>query len=647
MSQSRVILENLSPELDAGRFYIKRVIGDHLQVEIDLFCDGHDVVNGHLLYKHHKQRKWRSAQLTHLTNDRWQAEFELDNLGLWQYKVAGWIDYALNWQHEIGKKIEGGQQVGVELLDGIQYLDFLLKKVAKVDKKQVEDWKALFAEPANYDEAIKVAVSDDLHALFLAHPAKTFAVEYPVREVFVDRKKAEFSAWYELFPRSASPIKGQHGTFADVENLIPRIAEFGFDTLYMPPIHPIGRKHRKGKNNSTTAKAGEPGSCWGVGAEEGGHHDILPELGSLKDFKKLVKTASGHGIEIAMDIAFQCAPDHPWVEEHPDWFRWRPDGTVQYAENPPKKYQDILPIYFETPDWKNLWKALTEVVLYWMKQGVRVFRIDNPHTKPFQFWEYLIAEVKKIDPEVIFLSEAFTRPKIMHQLAKAGFTQSYSYYTWRNSKAELIEYVNELTQGPGKDYFRANFWPNTPDILPWALQSGNEQVYLTRIFMAATLNSNYGVYGPVYEYLVNEAVPGKEEYWDSEKYEIRHWDWEKRNKITHVITRVNKARRENAALQSMHNIQFCAVENEQLIAWYKKDEATNNHLLMVVNLDPHYTQKGWVQTPLVDLGLTEGDEFQVRDLISGNSYTWNKEWNYVELNPHAIPFHLFSIDTQH
>ncbi|MEM0999454.1 MAG: alpha-1,4-glucan--maltose-1-phosphate maltosyltransferase [Bacteroidota bacterium] len=644
MSQSRVILENLSPELNAGRYFIKRVVGDTLSVAIDLYGDGHDVVNGRLLYRHEKQRKWRSVAMTHRGNDRWGGAFALESPGTYEYKVEGWVDYGLNWQHEIERKIEGGQTVAVELLDGVQYLDYLQKKVAKGHKKQIKEWAALFADESRYAEATAVAVSEELHALFQAHPERRFVVEYPARKVFVDRKKAEFSTWYELFPRSASSVEGQHGSFKDVEKLLPRIAEFGFDTLYMPPIHPIGRVHRKGKNNSVTAEPGEPGSCWGVGAKEGGHTALLPELGTLKDFKRLIKKALEHDIEIAMDIAFQCAPDHPWVKAHPEWFRWRPDGSVQYAENPPKKYQDILPIYFETPDWKNLWQALTDVVLYWMEQGVRVFRIDNPHTKPYRFWEHLIAECKKKDPGVIFLSEAFTRPAVMHQLAKVGFSQSYSYYTWRNTKAELIAYLTELTQGPGRDYFRANFWPNTPDILPWALQSGQEPVFLTRLFMAGTLNSNYGLYGPVYEFMVHEAVPGKEEYWDSEKYEIRHWDWEKRNKITHVMTRMNQARKDNPALQAMHNLQFCTVENENILAWYKSDSAADNHLLMVVNIDPYYTQSGWVQTPLSAIGIAPGQEFTVHDLISGNSYLWNQEWNYVELNPFALPFHLFRIE---
>ena len=643
MSQSRVILENISPEIDGGRFQVKRVLGDHLEVEVDLYGDGHDVVNGHLLYRHASQRRWRSVQLEHQSNDRWSASFELEQQGVYKYKVKGWVDYALNWQHEIERKIEDGQQVGVELVDGVKHLERIHKALKGGEKAQVKKWIALFQDAEKCAEAEKVAISDALHAHFLAFPSQDFAIETTPHEVYVDRKKAEFSTWYELFPRSASQKVGKHGTFKDVEKLLPRIAEMGFDVLYMPPIHPIGRSFRKGKNNSVTAQPGEPGSCWGVGAAEGGHTAILPELGTLEDFQQLVVAAEKKGIEIAMDIAFQCAPDHPWVKEHPAWFKWRSDGSVQYAENPPKKYQDILPIHFESPDWKNLWKALTDVVLYWMDQGVTIFRIDNPHTKPFRFWEHLIAAAKKKNPDALFLSEAFTRPKIMHQLAKVGFSQSYTYYTWRMSKQELTDYLVELTEGPGRDYFRPNFWPNTPDINPWQLQSGHEATYIVRYAMAATLNSNVGIYGPVYEYMVHEAVPGKEEYWDSEKYEIRHWNWEKRNKLTHVITKVNQARKDNPALQTLHNISFCALENDQLLAWFK--QTGDNSLLMVANLDPYHTQSGWVQVPLAKIGLREGDEFRVNDLVTGNTYLWNKEWNYVELNPHVMPFHLFKIET--
>lgn len=645
MSQSRVVIENLQPEINGGQFYVKRIIGERFRFEVDLYGDGHDVVNGKVRYRHESERKWQTVALSPLFNDRWEASFDLTKEGMYTFQIQGWMDHALNWQHELERKIEGGQHVSVELLDGVQYLEYIAKKVKGDQKKKIKNWAKAFADEAQYEASIKYAVSTELHELFASFPQESYSVKYPDRKIWVDRKKAGFSAWYELFPRSASMEEGKHGTFKDVERLLPRLQEFGFDVLYLPPIHPIGREFRKGKNNSTAAAPGDVGSCWGIGAAEGGHTEIHPELGTLKDFKSLIKAANKLGIEIAMDIAFQCAPDHPWVKEHPSWFKWRPDGTVQYAENPPKKYQDILPIYFETEDWKNLWEALTDVVKYWMEQGVRIFRVDNPHTKPYRFWEYLIGECKKIDSGSLFLSEAFTRPKVMHMLAKVGFSQSYTYFTWRNTKHELMEYMRELTEGPGREYFRPNFWPNTPDINPWNLQGGNEATFLARYFLAATLNSNYGMYGPVYEFGVHEAVPGKEEYKDSEKYEVRNWDWSIRNKMTHVITKVNQARRENPALQSFLNFQLCHIENDNLLAWFKHDEATGNAMLMVVNLDPYYTQSGWVQVPLYKMGISEGTRFQAHDLVTGNSYPWEKEWNYVELNPHALPFHLFRLET--
>jgi starch synthase (maltosyl-transferring) len=461
--------------------------------------------------------------------------------------------------------------------------------------------------------------------------------------VYVDRPKALFSTWYEFFPRSSSPEKGKHGTFKDCEKLLPRVAAMGFDTLYFPPIHPIGEVNRKGKNNATTSEPGDVGSPWGIGSQYGGHKATHPELGTIDEFKSLVKTAKSLGIEVAMDYALQAAPDHPYVKEFPQWFKWRPDGTVQYAENPPKKYQDIMPIYFETGDWKNLWKELLDVALFWVEEcDIRVFRVDNPHTKPFYFWGWLIAEVKKKHPDVLFLAEAFTRPKIMHELAKQGFSQSYTYFTWRNTKAELIEYVEELTKTEQADFYRPNFWPNTPDILPYALQSGNESIYLHKYFLAATLSSSVGIYGPVYEYMVSEAMPGKEEYFNSEKYEFYHWDWSIQNKLIAIITKINKIRKEQPSLQQTNNIQFCATDNDQILAYYKFDDAKQDETLMICSLDPYYAKQAWVQLPLASLGINAGQTVKVVDLITGNSYHWDKEWNFVELHP-ALPFHLFKI----
>ena len=445
-----------------------------------------------------------------------------------------------------------------------------------------------------------------------------------------------------FFPRSASPLKGVHGTFKDCEALLPRVAEMGFDVLYFPPVHPIGFTHRKGKNNAVNALPGDDGVPYAIGYADGGHKAILKDLGTENDFRHLISAASAHGIEIAMDFAIQCSPDHPYVKEHPKWFKWRPDGTVQYAENPPKKYQDILPINFENDDWENLWKELKSILTYWCKLGIRIFRVDNPHTKSFNFWEWCIAEVQKEFPGTLFLSEAFTKPKVMKELAKLGYTQSYTYYTWRNSKQELIEYMTELTQTEMKDFFRPNFWPNTHDIDPYSLQTGQEANFITRAFLAGTLSSNYGVFGPVYELMEYEPYPGKEEYLNSEKYEVRYWDWDKRNKITDVITKVNAARKVNAALQTTNNISFCDIYNDHLLAYFKK--ADDNYILCIVNLDPYNTQSGHVKVPLNELGIIAGQNFTVYDILTGNNYIWNQEWNYVELNPLLMPVHLFRIE---
>ncbi|HPF96726.1 MAG TPA: alpha-1,4-glucan--maltose-1-phosphate maltosyltransferase, partial [Mangrovimonas sp.] len=417
----------------------------------------------------------------------------------------------------------------------------------------------------------------------------------------------------------------------------------GFDVLYFPPVHPIGEVNRKGKNNTTTALEGDVGSCWGIGSQYGGHKDIHPQLGSLDDFKALIKKAKALNIELAMDYALQAAPDHPWVKSHPEWFKWRPDGTVQYAENPPKKYQDILPIYWESKDYKNLWKECLDTMLYWIDCGINIFRVDNPHTKPFYFWNWMISEVKKKHPDVLFLAEAFTKPKVMQQLAKQGYTQSYTYFTWRTSKHELMEYVTELTQTDQRDYMQPNFWPNTPDINPYHLQGANESKFLQRYALAATLSSSIGIYGPVYEYMISDALPGREEYLNSEKFQVTHYDWSIENKMTTLIARINAIRHQNQALQQTNNIKFCEINNDNLLAFYKWNDNRSNELLIVINLDPYYAQQGTVQVPLYDLKVEAGRGIQVSDLITGNSYHWHSEWNFIELHP-ALPFHIFKIN---
>jgi len=642
-NQTRIIIENVLPQLDSGAFFIKRITGQKVIVTADVFSDGHDVVECCVKFKHESDKNWNEVRLTATENDAWTAEFTVEKQGYYTYFVEGWVDYALNWQHGTERKIQDNQHVKSELLEGAEYVNAIVKLADKSEAAYLKTVAKSFSSEKDYDKAIEFAMSHELTAIFKKYPTRLLANQSIELQVYVDRAKALFSTWYEFFPRSASEIDGKHGTFKDCERLLPRVANMGFDTLYFPPIHPIGEVNRKGKNNATNAQPGDVGSPWGIGSKHGGHKATHPELGTIADFKSLVKKAKSLGIEVAMDYALQAAPDHPYVKDFPQWFKWRPDGTVQYAENPPKKYQDIQPIYFESGDWKNLWKELLDVALFWIEDcGINIFRVDNPHTKPFYFWGWLIAEIKKKHPDVLFLAEAFTRPKIMNELAKQGFSQSYTYFTWRNSKKELTDYVTELTQTEQKEFYRPNFWPNTPDINPYALQGGNEAIHLQKYFLAATLSSSVGIYGPVFEYMVSAAIPGKEEYLDSEKYEFVKWDWNQTNKLTTVISRINNIRKEHASLQQTNNITFCETTNEQIMAYYKFDDNKSDETLMIVNLDPYYPRQATVQLPLESIG---NQPIRVHDLITGNSYIWDKEWNFVELHP-ALPFHLFKIQRQ-
>lgn len=642
LNQRRVVIENVTPQINQGSVFIKRVINELVQVSSDVLVDGHDKIQASVLYKHESKRKWNEVRMQDTGNDTWDATFQVTEQGFYSYKVQGWVDYALNWQYGIGRKIDDNQHVTSELLEGVEYLTPLLKTVSKDDKAYLTHLINIFQDEASYEEAVKEAVSDQLATIFTANPSKFLMNETQEFQVYVDREKARFSTWYEFFPRSTSEIEGKHGTFKDCHKILPRVAAMGFDTLYFPPVHPIGEVNRKGKNNTTEAFDGDVGSAWGIGSKHGGHKDIHPELGSIEDFKELIVAAKEQGIEIAMDYALQAAPDHPWVKEHPEWFKWRPDGTVQYAENPPKKYQDILPIYWESKDYKNLWNECLETLFHWIECGIRVFRVDNPHTKPYYFWNWAIANVKKKYPDVIFLAEAFTKPKVMGQLAKQGYTQSYTYFTWRNTKHELIEYMNDLTQTDAKEYMRPNFWPNTPDINPYHLQGANESKYIQRYALAATLSSNIGIYGPVFEQQIDEAIPGKEEYYMSEKFQLCHYDWFKENKITRLITAINQIRHNHASFQQTNNIKFCYIENDNLLAFYKWNDEKTDETLTIISLDQHNMQSGFVQLPLHDLAVQAGHQIQVEDLITGNSYHWNEEWNYVELHA-ALPFHIFKI----
>lgn len=667
--QSRVVIARVSPELDGGRYPIKAIPGDVIAVEADIFADGHDYLTAVLLYKHIDEPSWTEAAMTLLVNDRWGASFVVEKQGRYLYTFEAWVDHPGSWQHEIHLKVADGQRITSELLAGAAYLDGMIeraggtkeavvsakgkgKKKAEpieepADLKELRDMAAMFRDEARYDEAVSIAESDQFTFYANRYPERKYVTRYAHElGVEVDRARAGFSTWYCLFPRSASreEVGGEpaHGTFRDVEALLPRISGMGFDVLYLPPIHPIGRAHRKGKNNSVVCQPGDPGVPYGIGSEEGGHDAIHPQLGTVDDFKHLIAIAKNYDMEVAMDLAIQCSPDHPWAKEHPDWFKKRPDGSIQYAENPPKKYQDIYPVYFETDDWQNLWEELKRVLLLWGSWGVRIIRVDNPHTKPFAFWEWIIAEVKKVYPDMILLSEAFTKPKVMQELAKRGFAHSYTYYTWRNTKAELQEYMTELTQGEMKDYFRPNFWPTTHDINPASLHSGHEPQFLIRYFLAATLSSNYGIYGPSFELMEHVPFPNKEEYLNSEKYEIRHWDWDKTNKLTYLISLVNRIRRENVALQKTNNISFCTVSDDFIMAYLKV--TGNNRLLIIVNTDAYQRRAGMVQVPIWELGIGHDQSYKVHDLLTQAYYTWTGEYNYVELDPYVLPMHLFRIE---
>jgi starch synthase (maltosyl-transferring) len=639
--KSRVIIESVQPVVDGGLYPAKRTVGESVQVTAAIFGDGHDHLRASLLYKKKEAAKWNSIELQPTYNDEWQASFKVEEEGKYIFTIHAWIDHFDTWYDGFKKKAAAKVDVKVELMEGAIFL----KTVAENGKANLLNLAGKLENTAKHQEAIELVLSESFAQIVKDYPLKENETKLEREfEVVVEHAKSNFSAWYEFFPRSSSLEAGKHGTFQDCIKLLPRVAAMGFDVLYFPPIHPIGKLNRKGKNNSVKAKAGEPGSPWAIGSDEGAHKSILPALGSLDDFKKLVGEAKNLGIDIAMDIAFQCAPDHPYVTEHPDWFKQRPDGSIQYAENPPKKYQDIYPFNFESDDWKNLWEELKSVFFFWIDQGVTIFRIDNPHTKPIPFWQWVMAEVQKIHPTVIFLAEAFTRPKIMSSLAKVGFTQSYTYFTWRVTKQEIMEYMNDLVQGPSRNYFRPNFWPNTPDILPFHLQHKGDNSFILRYALAATLSSNYGVYGPSYEFYENTPIEGREEYINSEKYEVRHYDWKRTNRMTDIMSLLNKIRKENAALQSTWNIQFCSIENNQLIAYVKSTDDLSNIILTVVNLDPTGKQSGYIQLPKEILKLSDKVNVKLHDLVTDEHYTWTQEWNFVELSPGKMPFHLFKLE---
>ena len=641
----RVIIENITPRIDCGRFPIKRTIGEPVVVEADVFTDGHDQVTALMMYRHDGATEWHKVPMKPIGNDRFRAEFTVQQLGSYQYSVSAWVDHLESWRRGILKKYEARQDIHVDLKTGVLLAESMAERAHGMDAQRLREWAASVGDTRR-DMEVRMALtqSESIRELEYRYPDPDIVLNWDKPfEVAVDRERARYSTWYELFPRSAGTAPGKHGTFRDVQKQLPYVASMGFDVLYLPPIHPVGVTERKGPNNNPKASAADPGSPWAIGSAEGGHKAIHPELGTLEDFKQLIAAAGEHGIEIAMDIAFQTTPDHPYVREHPEWFLKRPDGTIQYAENPPKKYQDIYPFYFESEAGEALANELRTVVEYWISQGVRIFRVDNPHTKPFPFWEGLIGEIRKLRPDVIFLAEAFTRPKVMYRLAKLGFTQSYNYFPWRNTKRELIEYFTELSQPPVSDFFRANLWPNTPDILPEYLQYGGRAGFMIRLVLAATLGASYGIYGPAFELMdARPTEAGKEEYLDSEKYQIRQWNRDDPSSLKDFIALVNRIRRDNAPLQSDRGLKFHGTDNDTLVA-YSKTRQDGDSVLMVVNVDPHHTQAGWLQLDLQTLGLPESGTFQVHDLLSGARFLWQGPRNFVSLDPGRVPAHIFRI----
>jgi starch synthase (maltosyl-transferring) len=639
----RVLVLEVGPQVDGGRYPVKRVLGDTLDVEADILTDGHDVVQARLLHRHESESAWTEVELVPAGNDAWRASFALGRLGRHQYTAVGWIDEFATWRRGLERKVAAGLDVSVELLEGAALVEAAARRADALDAAALGDAAAKLRAPRPMAERTAAATGAALAAAMSRHPDRSHEARYAqVLEVVVDPVLARCSAWYEMFPRSAGPA-GRHGTFRDAEARLDYVAEMGFDVLYLPPIHPIGRAYRKGPDNAPVAAEHDPGSPWAIGGPEGGHQSVHPELGSLEDFDRLVRAARDRGLEVALDLAFQASPDHPWVKQHPRWFRARPDGTIQYAENPPKKYQDVYPFDFESEDWRALWEALRGVVLFWIEHGIRVFRVDNPHTKPIRFWEWCIRSVQERHPDAIFLAEAFTRPKLMYALAKAGFSQSYTYFTWRTTKAELESYLETLTRPPVAEFLRPNLWPTTPDIFPEQLQHGGRAAFVSRLILAGTLSSAYGIYGPSYELMENLPRAGAEELARNEKYEIRTWDIEREGSLRHVISRLNRIRRAHPALADNRSLRFHRTDNDVVLCYSKRTADRADIVLVVVNLDPHHTHTAWLELDLAELGLKPDEPYQAHDLLGDARFLWRGARSFVSLSPEEMPAHILEI----
>jgi len=643
----RAVIDKVLPAVDCGAFAVRRVIGDSIVVTAHVIADGHDHLAVFLRHRKCGARDWVTTRMRELGNDEFNATLKPEHIGLYEYDVVALVDAFASWRAGFARKADDGQDLSVELVIGAQLVAAAAARAQGEDAAKLQAWSGFLADAArDFSQRVQLARGHELAAVMSAWPDWSLATEMPQPFLLsLERRVAAFGAWYEFFPRSCANDGVRHGTFRDAMQRLPEIARMGFDIIYLPPIHPIGRVFRKGRNNALVAGEHDVGSPWAIGSEEGGHKAIHPQLGTMDDFKAFIEEAARHGLEVALDIAFQCAPDHPYVKEHPQWFKWRPDGTVQYAENPPKKYQDILPFDFECEDWKALWTELKSVFEFWIAAGVKIFRVDNPHTKPMEFWRWCFRDIKERHPEVITLSEAFTRPKRRYRLAKANFTQGYTYFTWRNSPAALREYLTELTQSEVRDYFWPNFWPNTPDILHADLQDGNRATFIGRYVLAATLSSNVGIYGPAYETLDREPYPGKEEYNNNEKYQLKAWHWDCPGNIKDEIARVNRIRRENAALQSTWNLRFLETENPYVLAYLKQSADGSNRILVIVNMDWHWTQSGFVHLPTATIGLGPDSEYAVEDLFDPARpiYRWRGARNFFKLDPLKSPAHILRV----
>src|SRR3954471_4490666 len=638
------VIENLQPLVDGGRYMVKRVVGDDLAVEADVFKDGHDVVAAVLKWRRLGETLWHETLMAHIDNDRWRGVCTLYENAIYEYTVEAWTDTFTGWQHEFAKKFEAGlDNLSSETLEGAALLDAAADRAENLpDADRLRELANTMRndQPAQVNE---IAHSGELEVLMATYPDRSSATQYaPAPRVIVDRREARTAAWYEFFPRSAEGRGDRGSTFRDCLPRVEDARRMGFDVLYFSPIHPIGRTNRKGRNNSVISEPWEPGVPYAIGSEFGGHKAIEPELGTFEDFAWLQNEIRSRGMEIALDFAINCSPDHPYVHEHPEWFYKRPDGTIKFAENPPKKYEDIYPLNFRCENWRALWEEMKSIILFWAERGVRIFRVDNPHTKPVAFWEYLITGVQSQYPDTIFLSEAFTKPKMMKALAKAGFSQSYTYFTWRTAQPELAEYFTELTQTEMREYFRGNLWPNTPDILPLHLQEGGRPAFMIRSVLAATLSSVYGIYSG-FELCENAALPGREEYLNSEKYQFKERDWDAPGNIKDWITRLNEIRQQNRALHFYDNLQFYDAYNDAILCYGKTTPDRADIVLVVLNLDPFRRQNSYIYVPIDLFASKEGDAYQVHDLMSDTRYTWYGSRNYVELDPQIQPAHIFRI----